>query len=719
MKLYKSKDNIWWNKGNEVKPQLDDFLNIEWEELPNFNISWVNEYTITFTCGINDTFDLVKIVNENTEDPYDKVRYYYLIGINNKTKVNKEVVFELDLWTTYILEQKNRFFEMEYWTNIIQTKGELIERVKKLGFDNSVQLIPAGVPSARKSIDTYTEERTIEINNTMNAADIKNAYGNEGEVTTWMELSNVNINVNYPTDKSKNYANVSRIPNQTLNQLYYMFKGSGGNYVIVPIFNEGKYEDTSINNSVWWTGRVDRAPGVESASNGYVVNNSKKYLDFMVEHYGKYSVKYQIRNITEGKDENFRVILGELVGVYIGPSVDCIVDKPKVIRRDNNNNVVTNITMKLTFENSNIEFTTFTSIGQGDNNNLMTLCYIINEQGLNVDFKKHKIENINAYLDGMTILNNPNINVILNSKKLYFTNMFVLTDGNESIELPTEVPYYIDSYNVKMNNQMNTYNTSYALGNFNAVKNGIMGVVGSIGRGYSPATSSTIYNATRGVDTNNVLDARIDLIKYGPRGGLNKIGFKNYYSQLQTPYMKESFKTINNAASFNPISAGIGAASSVVNTGIQLASNYLTRQSQLEDMRNTLSTISTTTSAASLALQQWQHEVFIKFNSQTKTSFNMTIKTGWILWYGYKLEGGDYFYKLYGYQKQYESEKVSIYDKLNTKCTLRLPSIKKLNYLAQSTNILSPTIRDMLWQLLENGVIIISKDELNEIGGAY
>ena len=78
MRFYKSRSSIWWNKGLETKPTYNDFSQIEWEELTNFNVNWLSEISISCVVGLQDTFDLIKIENEEAEVSHEKVKYYYL-----------------------------------------------------------------------------------------------------------------------------------------------------------------------------------------------------------------------------------------------------------------------------------------------------------------------------------------------------------------------------------------------------------------------------------------------------------------------------------------------------------------------------------------------------------------------------------------------------------------------------------------------------------------
>lgn len=102
IKFYKSEQAIWWNKGNEAKPNFADFNKIKWTKLNNFNVNWINEMTIQTNISYDNDFDLLKIEDIDKNE----ITYWYLETVLNKTVKNKRCVFTLDLWTTFILTKK-------------------------------------------------------------------------------------------------------------------------------------------------------------------------------------------------------------------------------------------------------------------------------------------------------------------------------------------------------------------------------------------------------------------------------------------------------------------------------------------------------------------------------------------------------------------------------------------------------------------------------------
>ena len=64
IKLYHSQQPIWWNTGNEIKPNQAALNKIQFEEATNFNVSWISETEINVIVPTNQTTTLIKIVDD-------------------------------------------------------------------------------------------------------------------------------------------------------------------------------------------------------------------------------------------------------------------------------------------------------------------------------------------------------------------------------------------------------------------------------------------------------------------------------------------------------------------------------------------------------------------------------------------------------------------------------------------------------------------------------
>ena len=89
---------------------------------------------------------------------------------------------------------------------------------------------------------------------------------------------------------------------------------------------------------------------------------------------------------------------------------------------------------------------------------------------------------------------------------------------------------------------------------------------------------------------------------------------------------------------------------------------------------------------------------------------------------GIELDVNQSWYNLYGYETNtYESNsKIREIGSTNTSpqiFTLRLPDTLKPSFTFKYSATLSPLIRELIWTLLNQGVIIVSKQKLQEIEG--
>ena len=100
VRYFATRTPIWWNRGNEVKPNYEEFQALQWDELNNFNVTWINEMTIEVILTRGAEFELLNIVDKRD------VTYWYLESILNVTATTKKCRFSLDLWCTYILSGK-------------------------------------------------------------------------------------------------------------------------------------------------------------------------------------------------------------------------------------------------------------------------------------------------------------------------------------------------------------------------------------------------------------------------------------------------------------------------------------------------------------------------------------------------------------------------------------------------------------------------------------
>lgn len=116
-----SVEDIWWNQGNETKPNFAEFNQMQFEQLePSTAATFHNELNGKMTLKKDQIKKLIKVVIPYPDDfanplpPDPIVKYYYVSKILNysgNALVNVEL--ELDLWTTYLIHNEN----LELWTS--------------------------------------------------------------------------------------------------------------------------------------------------------------------------------------------------------------------------------------------------------------------------------------------------------------------------------------------------------------------------------------------------------------------------------------------------------------------------------------------------------------------------------------------------------------------------------------------------------------------------
>lgn len=99
VKIYHTQGPIWWNTGNEVKPNSTALDKFKWTECENFNVSWIDETHIRVIVPTNHTTTMIKIEDDTATTP---VKYFYLAEVLNRTTTNHECIYELDIWLTYL-----------------------------------------------------------------------------------------------------------------------------------------------------------------------------------------------------------------------------------------------------------------------------------------------------------------------------------------------------------------------------------------------------------------------------------------------------------------------------------------------------------------------------------------------------------------------------------------------------------------------------------------
>lgn len=745
MRFYKSKTPIWWNKGLETKPTYKDFSEIEWEELTNFNVNWLSEISISCVVGLQDTFDLIKIENEQAEVSHEKVKYYYLTEVLDKTKINKTCIFELDIWTTYFLEIRNqnetKLGTIKMYSDIIHDLEEVKTQWKTGTQSQLVSITPAGLIRTNKRkmkpliIDVPLPKTQAEADRTLGEKDF---YVDAATQTT--------------ADRA--------------GSIYYVFNTSGnlGKYLLVPLVDiDRAIGESDKNIRIFW-----KMPCI--TQNGFIEGNSWRWVKAEIgwqnrEEFLRNAVlkdDYNISFYINTTQESTKYTTTSLVGVFVGPHFSSfkeytlLGDKSLPYAMINNSN-------ETGIPDVGGEFWTAgmfpTGVQPIPYTNGLGIGFLCGPEGLELK-PLHNTNLLTEYLNGYNYLQNPNVHIINSATRLFFTDRFVLSTETESIELFTELPFFTSSYTEYLRGARANLETSYGLKQLNALTGIVGSLMGIPGNLFTPSSS---YTTTRLINTsaiNSVKRASVDrdTIKWGSRYRLGET-VNNTANRTWTPAMKgvagtssatssrssdinwgrdktqraslntTSITTNNVGAHTRSItttgsrtgSANVAGAygafgNSIIGAGLQFATNFLERKAFFTDLRNSTTIQNTTNSASFLS--------YVCLLSKLRTGGEFNSNGDWVITVGFldgiELDVNQSWYNLYGYEvNTYESPfQLSVIGSTPTFqqiFTLRLPDTLKPSFTFKYSATLSPLIRELIWTLLNQGVIIVSKQKLREI----
>ena len=549
-KIYYSTQPVWWNTGNEIKPNRAAFNKFTFTEATNFNISWIDEMTVSVIVPNNNVCTLLKI-----EDNIDNVvKYFYLLEVVNRTSVNQECVYELDVWLTYLLP----YLESTKSTNTIKS----IRTLDVSTLANTVNIEPIGVPTGKIITNTI---RFLPAGNT--------------------DLPLIRI-----SGKETSYKNgCVPIPGVSTN-IYYVFKSkatefklSGGtnlladteqvlpNYVLVPVLN---------------------IAGLGIGCTGY------SYTATTVGPAIRKEYTHQVLNSAYNLQELARVVndigsfngLGDFLGVWVGPNFFRLgtCGLSVWIEHKTVPGATYYYTPHIIFDPKNPKHN-FQSYGAA--NGFATFLAV---RVSSLPLELQPLLNKNQYNDlltGLKYQENVDNNIIVNANSVSFNNSFSYSNGIQTTTTNIALPVAHDNYYNLLAAQRNTLNTSLGLSAMNSVLSGLSPLPGLIPpeprTRTSTKTETRDYQApmyTTGVDKTRITER-------GPRGGMKHMGWKTTKT-MQKPKVQKLSKTTNYTSTVsggfrygNMLSAGLGVASA----GAQFISTLAQQNAYKADLRTSTS----------------------------------------------------------------------------------------------------------------------------------
>ena len=667
IKLYHSQQPIWWNTGNEIKPNQAALNKIQFEEATNFNVSWISETEINVIVPTNQTTTLIKIVDDSST-PTDK--YFYLVEVLNRTTENHECIYELDVWLTYLLPDLKR--------------RQTIRTIRTLDVNTlkpTINIEPVGVPTGDIEVENYDFQPVIEEglarDDTRGGTPIEDQQPIPG-ITT-------NIYYVFKAKQPINYNSLNKIPG-----VYYLNKIP--NYILIPLLNIQGY-------------------GFTKEYDVYYGNNTKHF-----KMKADVLNSYNNIQILVNKNSDFGTQgLGEFIGIWVGPNYFRIRDKGIGVMMED---------FGTSWGYHGIDFPPVPPQPLALSQDILVDCspasgggWIVfnplqNNRGtflaLRVDSMPLSMTpltntvNKSIFLKGLRYQENQDNHLILAADSIAFNQGFNYSNGVETTTININVPIAYDAYYDMLNQQKNTLNTSLALSGVNSVVQGLGALTGLVPpeprTRNSTKTETRDYQApmyTTGVDKTRITER-------GPRGGMKHMGWKTTKT-MRKPKVQKLSKTTNYSST---VSGGFGlgnifsGAMGAVNAGIQFASTLAQQQAYRADLRTKISAAVLNVNDKYVSWYKIASKIITPNIPQANT-INFIKNLSYEVFSGPTTEPG-IDYKFYGVDSQPQT--ISITD--NLEAYLQIDNNTSLSLQNDWGNVYTPIIKEAMLTLLEQGIRI-------------
>lgn len=528
IEIWISNQEVWWNRGVEVKPSRKAFERFTFEKVNNFNVNWIDELHIDVIVPNGKKANLIKIVDPNDDDNVT-TKYYYLVEVLNKTNKNKECIYQMDIWLTFILK-----------SNILNAYNTRTIRNLKLNDVNKfVEIEPVGTPTG------YIDSKLVDFNlgDFKPPQEYREMYGEETfklRKSIPTKLSGGDLDID-SQDGEQIYGyddNVYFVFTETRNAYHSsaLLNHNRNNYILIPVLNIsllGFY--TYIPKLTTYSSDLDEIWYGPEVSRPYDWNWLNKY-NFICPMVYLNSLRNLLKLL-----ETFKSIqssgLGEFVGVWVGPSfwrikfgeystsgltlpnrkdiascfpnLFCVFTDSYIVAKKNGFEFVDSPAVyKKEMEEIKKQggFNGTKRINfHGSANNVVRLDYETKTGflALKVSANSLKLEplekNWEDYLKNYKYFDLSNLT--RNMNQVFFNRKFTFTNGKDNIDLDIQVPTAHDQYQNLLKQQEASMNTSLKLSGANAILSAIGGAFGLIPPPPSESITTTDFNTVRDIDT--------------------------------------------------------------------------------------------------------------------------------------------------------------------------------------------------------------------------
>ena len=548
-KIYYSTQPVWWNTGNEIKPNRAAFNKFTFTEATNFNISWIDEMTVSVIVPNNNVCTLLKI-----EDNIDNVvKYFYLLEVVNRTSVNQECVYELDVWLTYLLP----YLESTKSTNTIKS----IRTLNVGDLEPTINIEAIGVPTGRITTKRYKTNIGKNPDTNFNRLSGQETFFDNGSAP----IPGVSTNIYY-VFKSK-YTDLGNI-----RYMYLDDPPTTPNYVLVPVLNIGglglaKNHDYNYH-------ATNTAPGEKRTGTHSILNTS-------------YNLNELVRVVNDFGDFNG---LGDFLGVWVGPNFFRLKSSGINVYHKKVEGVSTSVyhTPDILFRSADARHL-FKNYGTRTDWDCF-LALRVSSIPLELEPLLFKSQ-YDDLLKGLKYQENVDSNIVVNATGVSFNNSFSYSNGLQTTTINIALPVAHDTYYNLLAAQRNTLNTSLGLSALNSILGGLSPLPGLIPP--EPRTRTSTKTETRDYQAPKYKTGtdKVRIVEKGPRGGVKHMGWKTRTS-YQQPKVQKLSKTTNYTSTVsggfrygNMFSAGLGVASA----GAQFISTLAQQNAYKADLRTATS----------------------------------------------------------------------------------------------------------------------------------